>query len=68
MHPSRILTALRDKRCTYADIAGVCEVSKVAVHNTVYGKPFPSPKVQREIARVLGVPVSDLWPEGQVAA
>lgn len=63
MHPARILAELKVKESSVKEIARTCRVSESAVYNTIYQRPFVSPKVQREIAQVTGISVSEIWPE-----
>lgn len=63
MHPAYIIAELAVRGVRMTDIARDCNVSFQAVHNTVYGKPFPSPRIREKIARVVERPVDEIWPD-----
>lgn len=62
MDPLDIKCALRKKGYFLRDIAKRCGTSDTAVSNTVHGRPFTSPRIQQEIADILGVSKESLWP------
>jgi len=66
MHPARIGAELKIKQVSYKDVARECKVSEAAVYNTIHNRPFPSPKVRREISRILEIPTEELWPDRKV--
>jgi len=69
MHPAYIIAELAVRSVRMADIAREFRISRQAVHNTVYNRPFPSTQVRERIAELIGRPVDEIWPEReQVAA
>jgi len=66
MHPARILAELKVRGYSYKDICETTGVRPTSFYNTLHRKPFPSPKVEREVSRILGVPVEELWPDRKV--
>lgn len=66
MHPAYIIAELKVRGFRSVDVAGECGVTRFAVHNTIYNRPFPSPKVRQKISEIIGKPPEEIWP--QVAA
>lgn len=63
MHPAFIIANLKVRGFRPIDIAEELGVSGVAVHNSIYGRPFPSPRVRQRIAEILEREVEEVWPE-----
>lgn len=62
MHPELIKAHLRIRSTTPAAIADEMGVTRTAVANTITGKS-KSARIRERIARTLGKPVAELWPE-----
>lgn len=56
-----MLEKLKEKYKTQTEIAKAVGVSQMAVSKWLSGKTFPSRRTAQKIAKVLGVPVSDIY-------
>ena len=66
MHPARILAELKVKGYIYKDVCKTCGVHPSSFYNTIHRRPFVSPKVERELSRILEIPMEELWPDRKV--
>lgn len=62
MKPNEILAALILKEHRPVEIAKKCGVGRSQISNVLYGRS-KSPVIREEIARIIGKPVAEIWPE-----
>lgn len=68
MHPAFIIAELKVRGYRPIDVAKACDVTRFAVHNTIYSRPFPSPKVQKQISEIIEKPIEEIWPDREPVA
>jgi lambda repressor-like predicted transcriptional regulator len=61
MHPAQIQAAIRMREYTQAKIAQECGVEPNTVSAVIHSRSR-SKQVERRIANVTGLPLSELWP------
>jgi lambda repressor-like predicted transcriptional regulator len=61
MHPEDIKAEIRKKSCTQRAIAAKLSITSMAVSHIIEGRQ-KSGRVAREISKVTGIPVAQLWP------
>jgi len=61
MHPEQIKAAMRMNGITPAALADRIGVSKTSMSQVISGKAV-SARIRAEIAQILGLPVSTIWP------
>lgn len=62
MHPAYIIAELKVRGVRMADIANEMAVTGAAVRNSIYGTPFPSPRIRARIAEILERDADEIWP------
>jgi lambda repressor-like predicted transcriptional regulator len=59
---NKIKTDLKEKGVTQTEIAKICGISSVAVHQVVIGERR-NPRVRKAISFAIGKPIDEIWPE-----
>jgi lambda repressor-like predicted transcriptional regulator len=63
----RVLSLMRERDMTQAQLANACEIGQPAVSNLLSRRSRPQRRTVEKIAKALGVPSSEIWPEGNTS-